>query len=87
MANHLRLDLNVVERLAVVDSNDAADHFWDDDHVAQVRPHSLGLVSALRRLRTNYRVAKQIIPISRTSEAPCTYEEGEPRTERAAANK
>ena len=30
------LDFHLVESLAVVNSNDASDHFWDDDHVTQV---------------------------------------------------
>lgn len=36
VANHLRLDLNSVELLARVDTNDGTNHLWDDDHVAEV---------------------------------------------------
>jgi hypothetical protein len=36
VANHLGLDLNLVEHLSVVDGQDAADHLWQDDHVAQM---------------------------------------------------
>ena len=44
MADHLGLDLDAVEYLAVVDAHDAADHLGHDDHVSQVRLHGLGLV-------------------------------------------
>lgn len=30
-------DNYLVECLAVVNANDGADHFWDDDHVSQMR--------------------------------------------------
>ena len=36
MANHLRLDLDLVELLAGVDTDDGSDHLWDNDHVAEV---------------------------------------------------
>jgi len=36
VTGHLRLDFNSVESLAVVDANNATDHFWDDDHVTEV---------------------------------------------------
>ena len=36
MADHLGLDLDLVELLAGVDTNDGADHLWDDDHVTEV---------------------------------------------------
>jgi hypothetical protein len=36
VANHFRLDFNRVEDLAVVNANDRADHFGDDDHVTEV---------------------------------------------------
>jgi len=36
MASHLRLDFHRVENLAVVDADDTADHFWDDNHVPEV---------------------------------------------------
>lgn len=35
---------HLIEGLAVVDSNDRSDHFWDDDHVAQVSLHDCGLL-------------------------------------------
>lgn len=35
--NHVGLDLNVAERLTVVDADNAADHFRHDNHVPQVR--------------------------------------------------
>lgn len=36
MTDHLRLDLNLVEGLAVVHTNDATNHFRYDDHVPEV---------------------------------------------------
>lgn len=36
MANHLRLDFDLVELLTGVDTDDGSDHLWDDDHVAEV---------------------------------------------------
>ena len=45
VSDHLRLDLDLVEALAVVDANDGADHLRDDDHVPQVGPDGLWLLS------------------------------------------
>lgn len=39
-----RFSTHLIEGLAVVDSNDGSDHFWDDDHVAQVSLHDCGLL-------------------------------------------
>lgn len=36
MANHLRLDLDLVELLSRVDTDDGADHLGHDNHVTQV---------------------------------------------------
>ena len=36
VTNHLGLDLDLVEGLAVVHADDGAGHFGDDDHVPQV---------------------------------------------------
>lgn len=36
MSNHLRLDLNLVELLSRVDTDDTANHLWHDDHVSQM---------------------------------------------------
>lgn len=44
VANHLRLDLNLVELLAGVDADDAADHLGDDDHVTEVSLDKVGLL-------------------------------------------
>lgn len=47
VADHLRLDLDLVEFLAGVDADDGADHLGDDDHVAQVRLDEIGLLVGL----------------------------------------
>lgn len=44
MADHVRLDLDLVEHLAVVHTNDGANHLWYDDHVPQVRLDRGGLL-------------------------------------------
>ncbi|EEQ38890.1 hypothetical protein CLUG_03016 [Clavispora lusitaniae ATCC 42720] len=36
VANHLWLDLNGVENLTVVDTNQRTNHFWNNNHVSQV---------------------------------------------------
>lgn len=36
VTNHLWLDLNGVENLTVVDTDNGADHLWDNNHVSQV---------------------------------------------------
>lgn len=47
MADHFGLDFNLVELLAGVDADDAADHLGHDDHVAQVRLDEVGLLVGL----------------------------------------
>lgn len=47
MANHLRLDLNLVELLAGVDTDDGADHLGDNDHVTEVGLDKVGLLVGL----------------------------------------
>lgn len=47
MANHLRLDLNLVELLAGVDTDDGADHLGDNDHVTEVGLDEVGLLVGL----------------------------------------
>ena len=44
VASHLRLDLNGVEDLAVVNTNDRANHLGDDDHVTEVGLDDCGLL-------------------------------------------
>jgi hypothetical protein len=44
VANHLRLDLDLVELLSTVDTDDTANHLWHDDHVAQMRLDKVGLL-------------------------------------------
>ena len=36
VANHFRLDFDLVELLSGVDTNDGSDHLWDDNHVTEV---------------------------------------------------
>jgi len=43
VTQHLGLDFDGGERLAVVDANDAANHLGHDNGVAQMRLHDLGL--------------------------------------------
>lgn len=47
MADHLGLDLNLVELLAGVDADDASDHLGDDDHVTEVSLDEVGLLVGL----------------------------------------
>ena len=47
-ADHLRLDLYCVEDLAVVHTNDRANHFRHDDHVTQMRAYRFWLLAASR---------------------------------------
>jgi hypothetical protein len=47
VANHLRLDLHLVELLARVDANDAANHLGDDNHVTEVSLDGVGLLVGL----------------------------------------
>lgn len=47
MANHFRLDLNLVELLAGVDADNAANHLRDDNHVTEVRLDEIGLLVGL----------------------------------------
>ena len=47
MTNHLRLDLDLVELLAGVDTDDGADHLGDNDHVAEVGLDEVGLLVRL----------------------------------------
>jgi len=46
VANHLRLDLNLVEGLAIVDTNNASNHLRDNDHVAEMGLHWLWLLTS-----------------------------------------
>ena len=47
VVDHLGLDLDLVEDLAVVNANDGADHLGDDDDVAQVSLDASGLLTDL----------------------------------------
>jgi hypothetical protein len=44
VADHLGLDLDLVELLAGVDTNDAANHLGDDNHVTEVGLDEVGLL-------------------------------------------
>src|SRR5690348_17149418 len=50
MSNHFRLDLDLVELLSGVDTNDRPDHLWDNNHVTQVRLDKIRLLSRLSLL-------------------------------------
>jgi hypothetical protein len=50
VANHLRLDLNLVEFLSGVDSDNRTNHLRDDDHVTEVGLDEVGLLVGLRLL-------------------------------------
>ena len=50
MTDHLRLDFDLVEFLAAVDADDAANHLWHDDHVSKVCLDEVGLLVGLRVL-------------------------------------
>jgi len=45
VSNHFWLDFNGVEGLSVVDTNDAADHLGDNDHVSEVGLDNFGLLT------------------------------------------
>ncbi len=47
MANHFRLDFDLVEFLAGVDANNAANHFGYNDHVAEMGLDEVGLLVGL----------------------------------------
>lgn len=50
MANHFWLDFDLVEFLAGVDADNAADHLWDNDHVTQMRLDEVWLLVGLSLL-------------------------------------
>ena len=45
VVNHLRIDLNLVEGLAIADTNNASNHLRDNDHVAEMGLHWLWLLT------------------------------------------
>ena len=47
VADHLGLDLDLVELLAGVDTDDGTDHLWDDDHVTEMCLDKVGLLVGL----------------------------------------
>lgn len=50
VSNHLRLNLDLVELLSRVDTNDATNHLWDNDHVSEVSLNKVGLLVGLSLL-------------------------------------
>lgn len=50
MSNHLRLDLDLVELLSRVDTDNTADHFWDDNHVSEMGLNEIWLLVGLSLL-------------------------------------
>ncbi len=47
MANHFRLDFDLIEFLAGVNTNDAANHFGYNDHVAEMGLDEIWLLIGL----------------------------------------
>lgn len=47
VANHLRLDFDLVELLSGVDTNDGTNHLGDNDHVTEVSLDEVGLLVGL----------------------------------------
>lgn len=47
MSNHLRLNFNLVELLAGVDTDDASNHLRNNDHVTEVGLDKVGLLVGL----------------------------------------
>lgn len=47
VTNHLRLDLNLVELLSGVDTDDGTNHLGDDNHVSEVGLDEVGLLVGL----------------------------------------
>jgi hypothetical protein len=45
VVNHIRIDLNLVEGLAIADTNNASNHLRDNDHVAEMGLHGLWLLT------------------------------------------
>jgi hypothetical protein len=50
VSNHFRLDFDLVELLARVDTNDATNHLRDHNHVSQMRLDEIRLLIGLRLL-------------------------------------
>jgi hypothetical protein len=50
VSNHLRLDLDLIEGLPVVDADNGAGHLWNHDHVAEVGLHHVRLLIGRRLL-------------------------------------
>ena len=72
VTNHLGLDLDLVEGLAVVDTDDGAGHFGDDDHVPQVGLDDVGLLvgRALPLLLTELLDEGHGLPLQSPGELP-----------------
>ena len=46
MTDHVRLDFNLVEGLAIVDTENGYNHLGDDDHVTEMGAHGLRLLTS-----------------------------------------
>jgi len=44
VSNHLRLDLNLVESFSLVNSDNASNHLWENNHVSKMSLHTLRLL-------------------------------------------
>jgi hypothetical protein len=46
VTDHVRLDFNLVEGLAIVDTENGSNHLGDDDHVTEMGAHGLRLLTS-----------------------------------------
>jgi len=46
VTNHVRLDFNLVESLAIIDTENGSNHLGNDDHVTEVGAHGLRLLTS-----------------------------------------
>lgn len=46
MTDHVRLNFNLVEGLAIIDTEDGSNHLGNDDHVTEMGAHGLRLLTS-----------------------------------------
>ena len=64
VSDHLWLDLDLVEGVSVVNSDDGSDHLWNDDHVSQVCSHGLWLLSGWSLLLSLVELLNQSVSLA-----------------------